>query len=178
MAKFWTWRSKQNGIDDLEAANYMDKLRAQQEHNKGPSFETISGGGPNAAVIHYHATPNNHAFVTKDMIHLVDSGGQYLDGTTDVTRTYHFGTPSAEEKDSFTRVLLGVIDIERLKLPAGKMTGADIDILARRHLWAVNKDYMHGTGHGVGYFQGVHEGPVAISKYNETKYEKGMIVTV
>ena len=94
--------------------------------------------------------------ITKDMIHLVDSGGQYLDGTTDVTRTFHFGNPTPEEKDSYTRVLLGVIDIERLRLPAGKITGGDIDILARRHLWAVGKDYMHGTGHGVGYFQGVH----------------------
>ena len=112
------------------------------------------------------------------MIHLVDSGGQYLDGTTDVTRTYHFGNPTPEEKDSFTRVLLGVIDIERLRLPAGKITGGDIDILARRHLWAVGKDYMHGTGHGVGYFQGVHEGPVGISKYNTVKFQNGMIVTV
>ena len=75
-------------------------------------------------------------------------------------------------------MLLGVIDIERLKLPPGKITGGDIDILARRHLWAVGKDYCHGTGHGVGHFQGVHEGPIAISKYNTVKYEHGMIVTV
>ena len=75
-------------------------------------------------------------------------------------------------------MLLGVLDIERLKLPAGKITGGDVDILARRHLWAVGKDYMHGTGHGVGYFQGVHEGPVGISKYNDTKFESGMIVTI
>jgi Xaa-Pro aminopeptidase len=178
MAKFWAWRSKLDQIDDYEAALYMDKMRAQQEHNRGPSFETISGGGPNAAVIHYHPTETNHALITKDMIHLVDSGGQYLDGTTDVTRTFHFGKPTTAEKDSFTRVLLGVLDIERLKMPLGKIHGGDIDVLARRHLWAKGKDYCHGTGHGVGYFQGVHEGPVAISKYNTTNFKTGMIVTV
>ena len=94
MAKFWNWRSKQDKIDDYEAAEYLNNLRYKQEHNKGLSFETISGGGPNAAVIHYHPTADNHAMITKDMIHLVDSGGQYLDGTTDVTRTFHFGNPS------------------------------------------------------------------------------------
>ena len=91
------------------------------------------------------------------MIHLVDSGGQYLDGTTDVTRTFHFGKPTHEQKDSYTRVLLGNLDVERVQWPKGsKITGGDIDLLARRHLWAANKDYCHGTGHGVGYFLGVH----------------------
>ena len=178
MAKFWTWRSKLNEIDDYEAAEYMNKMRSQQLHNKGPSFETISGGGPNAAVIHYHPTEDNHALITKDMIHLVDSGGQYLDGTTDVTRAFHFGNPTPEEKDSYTRVLLGCLDVERLRMPANRFHGGDIDILARRHLWAKGKDYNHGTGHGVGHYQGVHEGPVAISKYNTTNYQSGMIVTV
>ena len=111
------------------------------------------------------------------MIHLVDSGGQYIDGTTDVTRAFHFGNPTAEEKYAFTRVLLGNLDIQRLKWPAGKLHGGDIDILARRHLWAVGKDYMHGTGHGVAYFGGVHEGPCGISKYNQTNFVSGMIVT-
>lgn len=111
------------------------------------------------------------------MIHLLDSGGQYLDGTTDVTRTYHFGNPTPEEKDAFTRVLLGNLDIERLQWPAGGLTGGDIDVLARRHLWNKGLDYMHGTGHGVGHFLGVHEGPVGISKYNKTSFVAGMIVT-
>lgn len=177
MAKFWGWRSKLDEVDEYEAALYINARRYEQEHNKGLSFDTISGGGPNAAVIHYHPTEHNHSLITKNMIHLLDSGGQYLDGTTDVTRTYHFGNPTAEERDSFTRVLLGNLDIERLHWPAGKMSGADIDILARRHLWAKGLDYGHGTGHGVGYFQGVHEGPVGISKYNQTKYQAGMIVT-
>ena len=122
----------------------------------GLSFETISGGGPNAAVIHYHPTAKNSSKITKQMIHLVDSGGQYLDGTTDCTRTFHFGDPSDAEKEAYTRVLLGNLDVERLRWPAGKLTGGDIDVLARRHLWAGGLDYMHGTGHGVGHFLGVH----------------------
>jgi Xaa-Pro aminopeptidase len=112
------------------------------------------------------------------MIHLVDSGGQYLDGTTDVTRTFHFGKPMQEEKDSYTRVLLGNLDVERVRWPkTANITGGDIDVLARRHLWSANKDYMHGTGHGVGYFLGVHEGPCGISKYNTTIFKPNMIVT-
>ena len=94
MAKFWAWRSKQEQIGEYEAATYLDNLRLQQKDNKGLSFVTISGGGPNAAVIHYHPTEKVSSIVTKDMIHLVDSGGQYLDGTTDVTRTFHFGEPT------------------------------------------------------------------------------------
>lgn len=91
------------------------------------------------------------------MVILVDSGGQYLDGTTDVTRCFHFGKPTDEEKDSFTRVLLGNLDIERLTWPKKtQLTGSNIDVLARRRLWEVKKDYGHGTGHGVGHFQGVH----------------------
>lgn len=153
MAKFWAWRSKQEQIGEYEAATYLDNLRLQQKDNKGLSFVTISGGGPNAAVIHYHPTEKVSSIVTKDMIHLVDSGGQYLDGTTDVTRTFHFGEPTPEEKDSNTRVLLGNLDIERMRWPKNvKITGTELDVLARRHLWAKGLDFMHGTGHGVGYF--------------------------
>ena len=178
MAKFWTWREKQEKVTEYDAAMYIDKLRLQQKDNKGLSFDTISGGGANAAVIHYKPGPETSAVITKDMIHLVDSGGQYLDGTTDVTRTFHFGNPTPEEKSSFTRVLLGNLDVERVKWPKSvKLTGADIDVLARRHLWQVGLDYLHGTGHGVGYFEGVHEGPVGLSKYNTTVYEPNMIVT-
>lgn len=94
MAKFWAWRAKKDEIDEFEAATYLDNLRKLQKDNRGLSFTTISGGGPNAAVIHYHPTAQNSSIVKKDMIHLVDSGGQYLDGTTDVTRTFHFGNPT------------------------------------------------------------------------------------
>lgn len=95
MAKFWSWRSKLDEVNEFEAANYLDNLRKQQKLNKGLSFPTISGGGPNGAIIHYHATEKNSSIVKKNMIHLVDSGGQYLDGTTDVTRAFHFGTPNS-----------------------------------------------------------------------------------
>jgi Xaa-Pro aminopeptidase len=95
MAKFWAWRAKREEVDEYEAACYMDNLRHQQQDNRGTSFVTISSGGPNGAIIHYHPTEKATAVVKKDMIHLLDSGGQYLDGTTDVTRVFHFGTPTA-----------------------------------------------------------------------------------
>lgn len=94
MVKFWAWRSKQDICNEYEASMRMNKLRSEQEHNRGTSFETTSAGGPNAAVIHYKPKPDDNLDITKDMIHLVDSGGQYLDGTTDVTRTFHFGKPT------------------------------------------------------------------------------------
>jgi Xaa-Pro aminopeptidase len=94
MASFWGWRSKRDSVGEYEAADEMDNRRFKQKHNKGLSFDTISAGGPNAAVVHYHPKKNPDFIITKDMIHLLDSGGQYLDGTTDVTRTFHFGKPT------------------------------------------------------------------------------------
>lgn len=94
MAKFWAWRSKLDSVGEYEAAKYLDNLRKQQKDNRGLSFVTISGGGPNGAIIHYHPSKKVSSTVTKDMVHLVDSGGQYLDGTTDVTRAFHFGNPT------------------------------------------------------------------------------------
>lgn len=106
------------------------------------------------------------------MLHLVDSGGQYIDGTTDVTRAFHFGNPTFEEKDAYTRVLLGNLDIERLKWPkSAQLTGVELDVLARRHLWKKGLEYHHGTGHGVGYFGSVHEGPVGISRLSKTVFQ-------
>jgi Xaa-Pro aminopeptidase len=96
MAKFWAWRAKQDEVDEFEAATHLDNLRMQQQHNRGLSFVTISAGGPNGAVIHYHPTDKLSSVVKKDMIHLIDSGGQYLDGTTDVTRAFHFGSPTPQ----------------------------------------------------------------------------------
>jgi Xaa-Pro aminopeptidase len=111
MAKFWAWRSKQDEPDEFECSQKIDGLRFCQKHNKGLSFDTISGGGPNAAIIHYRPTPSNSIKIKRNMIHLLDSGGQYLDGTTDVTRAFHFGTPTLQEKQSFTQVLLGNLDL-------------------------------------------------------------------
>jgi Xaa-Pro aminopeptidase len=129
-------------------------------------------------VIHYHPREGISSPVVRDQIYLLDSGGQYYDGTTDVTRTMHFGNPTQEEKNAYTRVLLGNLDVERLQYPANaNIHGGDIDILARRWLWANGLDYGHGTGHGVGYFLNVHEGPNGISKYRTTPLVPGMVVS-
>jgi Xaa-Pro aminopeptidase len=128
---------------------------------KGPSFDTISSIGPNGAVIHYKPKKDSLEINARE-IYLLDSGGQYLDGTTDITRSVQFGgaEPTAEQKKMYTLVLLGVIDLERVIWPSkGSYSGADFDILARRHLFEHGVDYRHGTGHGVGSFLNVHEGP-------------------
>jgi Xaa-Pro aminopeptidase len=178
MAGFWGWRSKKESVGEFEAAEEIDRRRHLLKHNRGLSFDTISGGGPNAAIVHYHPSNNPDFIITKDMIHLLDSGGQYLDGTTDVTRTFHFGNPTDAEKDAYTRVLLGNLDVERLVWPKDSdIHGGDIDVLARRRLWQNKLDYGHGTGHGVGHFEGVHEGPCGISKYNSQVFAPGMIVS-
>jgi Xaa-Pro aminopeptidase len=129
------------------------------------SFDTISGAGPNAALCHYKVDEKSNLSIPPSSIYLVDSGGQYLDGTTDVTRTIWVGPgePSAEMKDRFTRVLKGHIALAQATFPEGT-TGAQLDTLARMHLWAAGVDYPHGTGHGVGAFLAVHEGPQRIAK--------------
>jgi len=143
------------------------------------SFETISSSGPNGAVIHYKPESNNSRPIKIEELYLCDSGGQYKTGTTDVTRTMHFGTPSQFQKDCFTRVLKGVISLEKLVIPEGT-TGNRIDTLARMHLWENGLDYRHGTGHGVGSFLNVHEGPQGISFRDSpwsTPFQAGMTVT-
>jgi Xaa-Pro aminopeptidase len=166
-------------IDEYEAAQLVDSFRAQQENFVSPSFPTISSAGPNAAVIHYRPDAERARQVTLAEIYLVDSGGQYLDGTTDVTRTVHFGAPSARERECFTRVLKGYIQLEKALFPPGT-TGQQLDILARLPLWNIGRDYRHGTGHGVGCFLNVHEGPQMISpraSAGETPLEAGMTIT-
>lgn len=153
MASFWGWRSKQESVGEYQAAMEMDQRRMKQKHSKGLSFDTISAGGANAAIVHYTPKNNPDTIMTRNMIHLLDSGGQYLDGTTDVTRTFHFGEPTEQERDAYTRVLLGNLDVERLIWPnTHGVSGGSIDVLARRRLWDAKLDYGHGTGHGVGYF--------------------------
>jgi len=166
-------------INEVEAAQLLDEFRSQQEHFVSPSFPTISSAGPNAAVIHYRPCAESARPITRDAIYLVDSGGQYLDGTTDVTRTLHFGTPTALERECFTRVLKGYIQLEQACFPPGT-TGQQLDVLARLPLWLIGRDYRHGTGHGVGCFLNVHEGPQMISPRSsagETPLEPGMTVT-
>lgn len=144
------------------------------------SFETISSIGPNGAVIHYAPTKEIALKLNNDEIYLLDSGGQYCDGTTDVTRTSHFGgkAPTAFQKEAYTRVLLGVLDLERVVWPStSTIAGGDMDILARKNLWAAGLDYGHGTGHGVGSFLYVHEGPQGIGRYSKVKLVEGMCVS-
>ncbi|KAK4532503.1 hypothetical protein CCYA_CCYA12G3360 [Cyanidiococcus yangmingshanensis] len=170
---------EQASIDEYQAAQLVDSLRAQQENFVSPSFPTISSVGPNAAVIHYRPHADSARRITSNEIYLVDSGGQYLDGTTDVTRTVHFGSPTARERECFTRVLKGYIQLEQASFPPGT-TGQQLDILARLPLWSIGRDYRHGTGHGVGCFLNVHEGPQMISPRSaagETPLEPGMTIT-
>uniref|UniRef100_A0A8D0DB44 X-prolyl aminopeptidase (aminopeptidase P) 2, membrane-bound n=1 Tax=Sander lucioperca TaxID=283035 RepID=A0A8D0DB44_SANLU len=136
---------------ELTAADYVNKC-----HSRGPSFETISASGPNAALAHYSPSEESSRRLTVDEMYLVDSGGQYLDGTTDITRTVHWGTPTAMQKEAFTRVLMGNIEISRTIFPSGTR-GVNMEMLGRRALWEVGLNYGHGTGHGVGNYFGVHE---------------------
>ena len=147
---------------EVTLADKLEDFRKQMDLFQGLSFGSISSFGPNAAIIHYHAKSNDCAVADPAKIYLIDSGGQYLDGTTDVTRTVHFGTPTPEEKDAFTRVLKGVIQLTMTKFPPGT-TGPALDAIARHALWQAGLDYRHGTGHGVGSFLNVHEGPCGIS---------------
>src|SRR5439155_22480273 len=144
---------------------------------RATSFPTSSGAGPKRAIVHYRATPATDRRLAPGMLYLVDSGGQYLDGTTDVTRTVAIGPPLAEQRDRFTRVLSGHIALATARFPAGT-TGSQLDALARRALWEAGLDYDHGTGHGVGSYLGVHEGPHRISKVGSTvALRPGMIVS-
>ena len=169
-------------MTEWTAAEKLEEFRKLQDLYIGPSFDTISSIGPNGAVIHYSPEKDTAMKMNGREIYLLDSGGQYLDGTTDITRTVHFsgeGTkPTDEQKDRYTRVLLGVLDVERVIWPKnGPYCGADFDILARRHLFAAGLNFNHGTGHGVGHFNGVHEGPHGINRRTQAKFEVGVCVS-
>ena len=140
------------------------------------AFDTISGSGPNGAIIHYRVTTDSNRTVGTDTLLLVDSGGQYLDGTTDITRTVAVGDPGQAAREAFTRVLQGMIAISRARWPKG-LAGRDLDALARYPLWLAGQDYNHGTGHGVGAFLSVHEGPQRLSRLSEVPLEPGMILS-
>lgn len=183
LTRYFAWLEEQlnDGVElnESQAASKLEEFRSELALFRGLSFTTISSTGPNAAVIHYSPDPDNCAIIRKDQIYLCDSGGQYLDGTTDVTRTLHFGTPTNEEKRAFTRVLQGHISIDTAIFPTGT-SGYIIDSFARRALWQEGWDYRHGTGHGVGHFLNVHEGPQGIGTriaYNSTSLKVGMTVS-
>ncbi|XP_028272108.1 xaa-Pro aminopeptidase 2 [Parambassis ranga] len=161
---------------ELTAAEYVNKCRNKQKDSRGPSFETISASGPNAALAHYSPTEETSRRLTVDEMYLVDSGGQYLDGTTDITRTVHWGTPTAMQKEAFTRVLMGNIEISRTIFPSGTR-GVNMEMLGRRALWEVGLNYGHGTGHGVGNYFGVHEWPVGFQS-NNIPFTAGMFTSI
>lgn len=166
-------------LSEVEAADKLEGLRRQQKDFVGLSFETISSTGSNGAIIHYKPEPETCKIIDPNLIYLCDSGGQYKDGTTDVTRTYHFGQPNDYEKRCFTRVLQGHIAIDRCVFPLGT-TGYLLDPFARQALWKDGLDFRHGTGHGVGAFLNVHEGPHGIgtrASYNESPFAEGMTIT-
>jgi Xaa-Pro aminopeptidase len=163
--------------DELETVAKLEAFREATGALKDLSFDTIAGAGPNGAIVHYRPTHGTNRRVQKGELLLVDSGGQYLDGTTDITRTVAIGQPSPEMCDRFTRVLKGHIALSRIRFPAGT-TGSALDVLARASLWMAGLDYDHGTGHGVGSYLGVHEGPQRISKApNHVALRPGMIVS-
>mmetsp|Transcript_30190 Transcript_30190/g.29865 ORF Transcript_30190/g.29865 Transcript_30190/m.29865 type:complete len:343 (-) Transcript_30190:34-1062(-) len=183
VCKYLAWLGKEledgHIHNEYEAALKLNQYRSEEDLNMGLSFANISCSGPNASFIHYHPEPDNSSEIKKDQIYLLDSGGQYLDGTIDTTRTVHYGNPTDWEKECYTRVLLGNLDLERVVWPYGTwgISGADLDILARRRLWKKGLDFQHGTGHGVGHYLNVHEGPQGISRARKIQLEEGMNVT-
>jgi Xaa-Pro aminopeptidase len=167
LCRFLHWLTGAAGHEtELSAAAQLLKFRSEIEGFAGESFAAIAGAGEHGAIIHYHATPQTDRAINDNEVFLIDSGGQYKDGTTDVTRTIWTGpdAPPAELRDQFTRVLKGHIAIAILVFPE-KTAGVQIDALARQYLWHAGLDYDHGTGHGVGSFLSVHEGPVSISTH-------------
>jgi len=169
LIQFFAWleESLVKAVPNLTECSVSDRLevfRAAQKDFVSLSFETIAGSGPNGAIIHYKPERNTCAQVGIDKMFLCDSGGQYKDGTTDVTRTLHFGRPTAREIKCYTHVLQGHLALSQVIFPEGSVPGYALDILARMHLWDQGLDYQHGTGHGVGAFLNVHEGPQGISR--------------
>ncbi|HEY4943602.1 MAG TPA: aminopeptidase P family protein [Rhizomicrobium sp.] len=178
LSKFLCWLAREapNGhLTEIDAAKTLEGFRAQTGSLRDLSFDSISGAGSNGAVVHYRVTKSTNRPIANNEIFLIDSGGQYPDGTTDVTRTVIVGKATDEMKDRFTRVLKGHIALATVRFPEGT-TGAALDAFARRPLWEAGLDYDHGTGHGVGSYLSVHEGPQNISKRHVTQVLKaGMI---
>jgi Xaa-Pro aminopeptidase len=184
MVRFLAWLDREGPtgkVDEIAAAAKLTAFRAETARRDGSelidlSFDTISGAGPNGAIVHYRASPATSRLLKPDMLYLVDSGAQYRDGTTDITRTVPVGRPTDEMRDRFTRVLKGHIAIATTRFPVGT-TGAQLDSFARHALWQAGLDFDHGTGHGVGAFLSVHEGPARISKLGAVPLEPGMILS-
>ncbi len=180
LARFLRWIQEEagkEGVTELAAAKRLYELRAELDRFQGLSFETIVGYRGHGAIVHYRPSEKTDCEIGKEGLLLVDSGAHYLDGTTDVTRTIALGRPSREEMDRFTRVLKGHIRLARTRFPKGT-SGRQLEVLARTSLWEIGLDYRHGTGHGVGCFLNVHEGPQGLSpKDLGVALEPGMVLT-
>ena len=173
---YWIKKNQNKKISEIDAEKKLESLRKQNKNYLFPSFNTISASGKNGSIIHYRASNKTCREIKRNDIYLCDSGGQYAYGTTDVTRTISFKRQSKNIIDAFTRVLKGHIAVATANISKQK-NGSNIDKLARKYLKEVKKDFSHGTGHGVGYFLNVHEGPQAISKRNNVKLREGMILS-
>lgn len=182
LAQFWFWLEEEINkgmkLTEVEVADKLLEFRLKQAGFIDTSFDTISASGANGAIIHYKPEPGSCSFVDVEKLFLLDSGAQYIDGTTDITRTVHFGEPTERQKECFTRVLQGHIALDQAVFPENT-PGFVLDAFARSSLWKIGLDYRHGTGHGVGAALNVHEGPQSISyRYgNLTPLQKGMIVS-
>jgi Xaa-Pro aminopeptidase len=180
VTRFLAWLAREapkGELREIAASDRLEAFRRAGEHFRDLSFPTISGAGSNGAIVHYRAMPETEKRLEPGTLYLLDSGAQYLDGTTDITRTIAIGAPSREMRDRFTRVLKGHIALATAHFPKGT-TGTQLDAFARRGLWQAGLDYDHGTGHGVGSYLSVHEGPQRISKApNAQSLLPGMIVS-
>ena len=173
---YWIKNTNKKKISEVQAQDKLEKFRKKNKNYLYPSFDTIAGSGKNGAIVHYRAKKESCRMIGKKDIFLCDSGGQYKYGTTDVTRTICFTKPKSTIKDIFTKVLKGHIAVANTNLKKDN-TGSKIDKRARKFLKKSNLDYAHGTGHGVGFFLNVHEGPQSISKINKVKIKEGMILS-
>ena len=180
LTRFFIWLEENLKSGNLNEVNVDQKLyefRSKQENFKGESFSTIAGYGPHGAIVHYRAVPESASTLKQENLFLLDSGGQYLEGTTDITRTVALGTPTVKQKIDFTLVLKGHIALATAKFPSGTR-GSQLDILARKAMWDLGINYGHGTGHGVGHFLNVHEGPQNIRMdENPISLQEGMFMS-
>ncbi|GAA5067306.1 aminopeptidase P family protein [Roseibacterium beibuensis] len=179
VARFLHWfdtEAPKGNLTEIDCVRSLEAFRAETGALKDISFDTIAGAGAHGAIVHYRVTEETNARVLPGQLFLIDSGGQYEDGTTDITRTLPVGEVGDEEKTAFTQVLQGMIAIHRARFPKG-VTGGHLDALARAPLWAAGRDFDHGTGHGVGVYLGVHEGPQRLSRVSTLPLEPGMILS-
>ena len=177
LCKFLAWLDQEapsGKVDEIQAAERLEAFRAETGQLKDLSFDTISGAGPNGAIVHYRVSRASNRKLEPGSLYLVDSGAQYVDGTTDVTRTIAIGTPSGTMRRHSTLVLRGHIAVATARFPKGTR-GQDLDPFARRPLWQAGLDFDHGVGHGVGSYLSVHEGPQRISRLGPVPLEPGMI---